>query len=120
MSEWSVGIDVGHGETSAARASLSNPSIGAEVTSLEIDNRKSIITALARTPSGQVLLGKSALVRDDAIDVQAAFKAEPTRLGPSERHALQAFFRAVCDALDTNNGGVLRRREATVHVGVPS
>ena len=33
-----------------------------EVTSLEIDNRKSIITAVARTPAGEVLLGKTALI----------------------------------------------------------
>jgi hypothetical protein len=120
MTEWSVGIDVGHGETSAARMSLRNLLIGTDVTSLEIDNRKSIITAVARTPSGEVLLGKAALTRDDAQDVRAAFKAEPARLGPGERRSLQTFFRAVCDALDLQNGGFLRGNEAVVHVGVPS
>ena len=90
--EWSVGIDVGHGETAAARMSLRSLLIGAEVTSLEIDNRKSIITAVARTPAGEVLLGKTALVRDDAVEVRAAFKAEPSQLGPGDRRALQTFF----------------------------
>jgi hypothetical protein len=117
---WSLGIDVGHGETSAARMSLGNLLVGTEVTSLEIDNRKSIITAVARTPNGEALLGKTALIRDDAIDVHAAFKAEPARLGVRERRALQTFFRAVCDTLDTHHGGFLRRREAVVHVGIPS
>jgi len=117
---WSVGIDVGHGETAAARMSLASLLAGTEVGSLEIDNRKSIITAVARAPSGEVLVGKTALVRDDAIDVRAAFKAEPGRLGAAERRALQTFFRAVCDALDTQNGGFLRRHEAAVHVGIPS
>jgi hypothetical protein len=118
--EWSVGIDVGHGETAAARLSLRSLLAGAEVSSLEIDNRKSIITAVARTPGGEVLLGKTALTRDDAIDVRAAFKAEPGRLGPADRRALQTFFRAVCDTLDIRNGGLLRRGDAAVHVGVPS
>lgn len=120
MTSWSVGIDVGHGETSAARMSLANLAVGTEVTSLEIDNRKSIITAVARTPAGEVLIGKTALIRDDAVEVHAAFKAEPARLGATERRALQTFFRAVCDALDTQYGGFLRGREATVHVGIPS
>jgi hypothetical protein len=120
MSEWSVGIDVGHGETSAARMSLKNLLVGTEVTSLEIDNRKSILTAVGRTAAGEVLLGKTALIRDDAIDVHAAFKAEPTRLGATDRRVLQAFFRTVCDTLDTHHGGFLRGKEATVHVGIPS
>lgn len=120
MTEWSVGVDIGHGETSAARMSLRNLLIGTDVTSLEIDNRKSIITAVARTASGEVLLGKTALTRDDAQEVRAAFKAEPGLLGPSERRSLQTFFRAVCDALDVQNGGFLRGKEAVVHVGVPS
>src|SRR5215213_8556629 len=106
MSEWSVGIDIGHGETAAARMSLRSLLIGGEVTSLEIDNRKSIITAVAHTPAGEVLLGKTALIRDDAIDVRAAFKAEPAQLGPAERRALQTFFRAVCDTLDTQNAAL--------------
>src|SRR3954447_6411270 len=59
--------------------SLASLLAGTEVGSLEIDNRKSIITAVARAPSGEVLVGKTALVRDDAIDVRAAFKAEPGR-----------------------------------------
>ncbi len=120
MSEWSLGIDVGHGETSAARMSLRSIHIGTDVTSLEIDNRKSIITAVARTPAGEVLLGTTALTRDDALDVRAAFKAEPSRLGPGERRSLQTFFRAVCDALDLQNSGFLRANEAVVHIGVPS
>jgi hypothetical protein len=118
--EWSLGIDVGHGETSAARASLANPSVATEVTSLEIDNRKSIITAVARASTGEVLLGKSAVIRDDATDVHAAFKAEPTKISVIQRRALQTFFRAVCDALDMRYSGFLRRREAVVHVGAPS
>src|SRR5687767_14538452 len=109
MKECSVGIDVGHGETAAARMSLHSLLVGAEVTILEIDNRKSIITAVARTPGGEVLLGRTALIRDDAVDVRAAFKAEPSQLSPSDRSALQAFFRAVCDTLDTQSGGLLRR-----------
>ena len=120
MKEWSVGIDVGHGETAAARMSLRSLLVGAEVTILEIDNRKSIITAVARTPGGEALLGKTALIRDDAVDVRAAFKAEPSQLSPGDRRALQAFFRAVCDTLETQNGGLLRRGDAVVHVGVPS
>src|SRR3954470_1832282 len=120
MSEWSVGIDVGHGETSAARMSLRSLLVGAEVTSLEIDNRKSIITAVAHTPGGEVLLGKTALIRDDALDVRATFKAEPSRLNPADRRALQTFFRAVCDTLDIQNAGLLRRGDAAVYVGVPS
>jgi hypothetical protein len=117
---WSVGIDIGHGETAAARLSLRGLLAGAEVSSLEIDNRKSIITAVARTPGGEVLLGKTALIRDDALDVRAAFKAEPSRLGPADRRALQTFFRAVCDTLDVQNAGLLRRGDAAVYVGVPS
>jgi molecular chaperone DnaK (HSP70) len=117
---WSVGIDIGHGETAAARMSLRNLLVGAEVSSLELDNRKSIITAVAHTPGGEVLLGKTALIRDDALDVRAAFKAEPARLGPADRRALQTFFRAVCDVIDPQNGGLLRRGDAAVHVGVPS
>jgi hypothetical protein len=120
MKEWSVGIDIGHGETAAARMSLHSLLVGAEVTSLEIDNRKSIITAVARTSGGEVLLGKSALIRDDAIDVRAAFKAEPSQLGRGDRIALQTFFRAVCETLDTQNGGLLRSGDVVVHVGVPS
>jgi len=120
MSEWSVGIDLGHGETSAARMSLRSLLVGTEVISLEIDNRKSIITAVARTATGEVLLGKTALIRDDAIDVSAAFKAEPAQLSTAQRRALQTFFRAVCDALDMQNGGFLRRGEASVQVGIPS
>jgi hypothetical protein len=119
-SAWSVGIDVGHGETAAARMSLRGLLVGAEASSLEIDNRKSIITAVARTPGGEVLLGKTALIRDDALDVRAAFKAEPSQLGAADRRALQTFFRAVCETLDTQNGGLLRRGDAAVHVGVPS
>jgi hypothetical protein len=118
--EWSVGIDVGHGETAAARLSLRSLLAGAEVSSLEIDNRKSIITAVARTPGGEVLLGKIALTRDDALDVRTAFKGEPSRLRPADRRALQTFFRAVCETLDIQNGGLLRRGDAAVHVGVPS
>ena len=120
MIEWSVGIDVGHGETSAARMSLTNLFVGTDVTSLELDNRKSIITAVGRTADGEVLIGKMALVRDDALDVHAAFKAAPGRLEAADRRALQAFFRAVCDTLDSHYGGFLRRREAAVHVGIPS
>jgi hypothetical protein len=120
MKEWSIGVDVGHGETAAARMSLRSLLVGAEVTSLEIDNRKSIITAVARTPGGEVLLGKTALIRDDAVDVRAAFKAAPSELGPADRRALQTFFRAVCDTLDTQSAGLLRRGDAAVHVGVPS
>ena len=117
---WSLGIDVGHGETSAARLSLRSIHMGTDVTSLEIENRKSIITAVGRTPTGEVLLGTAALTRDDALDVRAAFKAEPSRLGPGERRSLQTFFRAVCDELDRQNGGFVRAGEAVVHVGVPS
>src|SRR5215213_110375 len=120
MKEWSVGIDIGHGETAAARMSLRSLLVGAEVTSLEIDNHKSIITAVARTPEGEVLLGKTALIRDDAVEVRAAFKAEPSQLGSGDRRALQTFFRAVCDTLDTQSSGLLRRGDAAVHVGVPS
>lgn len=117
---WSIGIDIGHGETAAARMSLHSALAGAEVSSLEIDNRKSIITAVARTPGGEVLLGKTALIRDDALEVRAAFKAQPARLSSADRRALQTFFRAVCDVLDTQNGGLLRRDGASVHVGAPS
>jgi hypothetical protein len=120
MKAWSIGIDIGHGESAAARMSLSNLLAGAEVTSLEIENHKSIITAVARTPAGEVLLGKTALIRDDALDVRAAFKAEPSQFSPGDRRALQTFFRAVCDTLDLQNSGLLRRGDAVIHVGVPS
>ena len=83
MKEWSVGIDVGHGETSAARMSLRSLLVGAEVTSLELDNRKSIITAVARTPGGDVLLGKTALIRDDAIEGTARVWLPPHASSPA-------------------------------------
>jgi hypothetical protein len=69
-----VGFDLGHGETSAARALMASKD---EPVNLEINGEKNQVTAVAVGASGQIFVGDAAFNRDNVKTLNVTFKGRP-------------------------------------------
>lgn len=118
-----LGFDLGHGETAVARASLTADT-PAEM--LEIQSRKSIVTAVGRHPTRGVVVGEAALVDPSIEDAAIGFKGSPLgRPGESpvqiaERNErVKQFFRGCLLSLAAGKQ-LSDLAGARVYVGCPS
>ncbi|MFC8848541.1 MULTISPECIES: Hsp70 family protein [unclassified Micromonospora] len=91
-----VGFDLGHGETSVARMNVTN---GSQPYVVEVfPGSRVVTTAVAKLPSGTIVIGDNAALLPDATDMQAKFKS-PHIADPRVHRPTSAFVGAVLDLL---------------------
>lgn len=83
-----VGFDLGHGETALAQLVLDADS---SCKLIPIRGRTSQVTAFARLPSGEIVLGEDAIWAGGSEHLDVAFKSKPAvlTLEPEHPDALQ-------------------------------
>ena len=108
-----VGFDLGHGETSAARALMSNKD---EPENLKINGLENQVTAIALDETNQVIVGENALKRNDVRMLNITFKGRPNE---QNRDLLRLFMRG-CYRTLVESKQVFGDSRTHFYVGCPS
>lgn len=110
-----LGVDLGHGETAVALASASAVT---EPRAVEIQGARTVVSAVAHTPDGRILIGDEAVVSNNIDTLRIGFKSP--RLDDLEvRNTTAAFVRRLLE-LVRESGAVNPNVAARFLVGVPS
>jgi molecular chaperone DnaK (HSP70) len=110
-----IGFDLGHGETSVAKAlvdSIEPPQM------LEINNKKNQITALAWHPKLGYLVGEQALIQAGVTQLKISFKQKPND-DPDNRETIRTFI-ATCYRLLKESRQIEGGENSHFYVGCPS
>jgi molecular chaperone DnaK (HSP70) len=110
-----IGFDLGHGETSVAKAvvdSIEPPQM------LEIDNKKTQITALAWHPKLGYLVGEQALIQAGVTQLKISFKQKPND-DPDNRETMRTYM-ATCYRLLKESRQIEGPESSHFYVGCPS
>jgi molecular chaperone DnaK (HSP70) len=110
-----IGFDLGHGETSIAKAiveSIEPPQM------LEINNKKNQITALGWHPKLGYLVGEQALIQAGVTQLKISFKQKPND-DPKFRETIQTFV-ATCYRLLKESKQIEGGENSRFYVGCPS
>jgi molecular chaperone DnaK (HSP70) len=110
-----IGFDLGHGETSVAKAlvdSIEPPQM------LEINNKKNQITALAWHPKLGYLVGEQALIQAGVTQLKIAFKRKPND-DPDYREIMRTYI-ATCYRLLKESKQIDSEENSHFYVGCPS
>jgi molecular chaperone DnaK (HSP70) len=110
-----IGFDLGHGETSVAKAlvdSIEPPQM------LEIDNKKNQITALAWHPKLGYLVGEQALIQAGVTQLKISFKQKPND-DPENRETMRTYM-ATCYRLLKESRQIEGPESSHFYVGCPS
>jgi hypothetical protein len=110
-----IGFDLGHGETAVARMPLRENAIP-EI--LEVEHRRSQITAIGHLPNREVFIGEKALRIDGIVDAQVGFKVRPPI--PTDSALALKLFIAEYDRYLTDHGKILGGTNSYYFVGCPS
>ena len=108
-----VGFDLGHGETSAARALMSNKD---EPENLKINGLENQVTAVAIDGSNQVIVGKNAFMHKDVKLLNVTFKGRPNE---QNRELIKLFMRG-CYRTLVETKQVFGDSRTHFYVGCPS
>jgi molecular chaperone DnaK (HSP70) len=110
-----IGFDLGHGETSVAKAladSIEPPQM------LEINNKKNQITALAWHPKLGYLVGEQALIQAGVTQLKISFKQKPNN-DPDYRETMRTYI-ATCYRLLKESRQIEGPENSRFYVGCPS
>ena len=124
--EYIIGIDFGHGETSAAYCSIGwGIAIGELKDPIDVDfgpNRKVIPSAINIMPDGQVYIGESAFSpeRLKKADVEVCFKKKPENIDGEKEQLMIRFMHEVYKLIRERVGASLTNENHLVYIATPS
>lgn len=124
--EYVIGIDLGHGETSAALCAMQWDELDDRLDTakdLEMEpNRKVIPSAITLTEDGTAKIGTAAF--DPNIlkhaKVNVCFKKKPTDINGEAEQLMIRFMKEVYRKIRENNGGMLTDGNHLVYIATPS
>ena len=124
--EYVIGIDLGHGETSAAIAPMQWDKLDNQleaVKDLEMEpNRKVIPSAITITADGTAKIGTAAFSPDilKQANVNVCFKKKPADINGDSEKLMIRFMKEVYRKIRENNGGMLTDSNHLVYIATPS
>lgn len=124
--EYVIGIDLGHGETSAAIAPMQWDKLDNQleaVKDLEMEpNRKVIPSAITITADGTAKIGTAAFSPDilKQAHVNVCFKRKPQDINGEAEKLMMRFMKEVYRKIRENNGGMLTDTNHLVYIATPS
>lgn len=124
--EYVVGIDLGHGETSAALCPLQweEPEANwADPTDIEMEsNRKVLASAITILPDGKAFIGEKAFNPDilKKADVHVCFKQRPVDISGEAEQLMIRYMSEVYKLILENTNGILTKDHHVVYIATPS
>jgi hypothetical protein len=124
--EYVIGIDLGHGETSAAICSMQWDKLENQLDAskdLEMEpNRKVIPSAITITNDGKAKIGTSSFDPNilKQATVHVCFKKKPENINGESEQIMIQFMREVYHKIRENNGGMLTDGNHLVYIATPS
>lgn len=124
--EYVIGIDLGHGETSAAICPIQR---GIDAKDLEPakdlemgGNRKVIPSAIAILPNGNAYIGEAAFNPEilKQAQVRVCFKQRPENIDGEAERLMMRFMKEVYHRIRENNSGMLNDDNHLVYIATPS
>ena len=119
-----VGIDLGHGETSAAYAEIGwdlEAGLLDNVKDIDLANDKTYVipSAIAICPNGDVYVGADAFEHTDA-NLHVCFKQKPVDINGSAEQLMVKFMKAVYALIREKVGAILTDSNHVVYIATPS
>lgn len=124
--EYVIGIDLGHGETSAAIAPMQWDKLDNQleaVKDLEMEpNRKVLPSAITITADGNAKIGTAAFSPDilKRAHVNVCFKQKPENIEGEAEKLMIRYMKEVYRKIRENNGGMLTDTNHLVYIATPS
>lgn len=124
--EYVIGIDLGHGETSAAICSMQWDKLDDQLDAakdLEMEpNRKVIPSAITITADGTAKIGTAAFDPNilKKAKVNVCFKKKPENIDGESERLMMRFMKEVYRKIRENNGGMLTDTNHLVYIATPS
>ena len=124
--EYVIGIDLGHGETSAAICPMQWDKLDDQLDpakDLEMEpNRKVIPSAITITADGMAKIGTSAFDPNilKQANVNVCFKRKPESITGESEKLMMRFMKEVYRKIRENNGGMLTDTNHLVYIATPS
>lgn len=124
--EYVIGIDLGHGETSAAICPMQWDKLDDQLDAakdLEMEpNRKVIPSAITITSDGTAKIGTAAFDPNilKKAKVNVCFKKKPIDINGSQEQLMMRFMKEVYRKIRENNGGMLTDTNHLVYIATPS
>lgn len=124
--EYVIGIDLGHGETSAAICPLQWDKLDNQLDpakDLEMEpNKKVIPSAITITANDKARIGSSAFNPEilKQAKVHVCFKKKPTDINGESEQLMMRFMKEVYRKIRENNGGMLTDTNHLVYIATPS
>lgn len=124
--EYVIGIDLGHGETSAAICPMQWDKLDDQLDpakDLEMEpNRKVIPSAITITQDGTAKIGTAAFDPNilKKANVHVCFKKKPTDINGDSEKLMIRFMQEVYRKIRENNGGMLTDTNHVVYIATPS
>lgn len=124
--EYIIGIDLGHGETSAALCSLQwDTPVGQLASTTDLDmggNKKVVPSAITILDDGTAYIGDSAFNSDvlKKADVHVCFKKAPHDMNAEDEKLMIRFMREVYRYIRENNSAILTDNNHLVYIATPS
>lgn len=124
--EYVIGIDLGHGETSAAICPMQWDKLDDQLDAakdLEMEpNKKVIPSAITITADGTAKIGTSAFDPNilKQAKVHVCFKKRPTSINGNAEQLMIRFMKEVYRKIRENNGGMLTDTNHLVYIATPS
>lgn len=124
--EYVIGIDLGHGETSAALCAMQWDELDDRLDpakDLEMEpNRKVIPSAITITADGTAKIGTAAFDTNilKQAKVNVCFKKKPTNINGEAEQLMIRFMKEVYRKIRENNGGMLTDSNHLVYIATPS
>lgn len=124
--EYVIGIDLGHGETSAAIAPMQWDKLDNQLEAakdLEMEpNRKVIPSAITITADGTAKIGTAAFDPNilKQANVNVCFKKKPESITGDAEKLMMRFMKEVYRKIRENNGGMLTDTNHLVYIATPS
>lgn len=124
--EYVIGIDLGHGETSAAICPMQWDKLDDQLDpakDLEMEpNRKVIPSAITITADGTAKIGTSAFDPNilKQANVNVCFKKKPESITGDSEKLMMRFMKEVYRKIRENNGGMLTDTNHLVYIATPS
>lgn len=121
-----VGIDLGHGETSAAFCPLQWDAEEAQwenPTDIEMENNRKVIpSAITLLPDGRAFIGAKAFEPDilKKAEVHVCFKKKPENIDGEAERLMTRFMEEVYKLIRTNTSGILTDDNHVVYIATPS
>ncbi|MDE6336662.1 MAG: hypothetical protein K2L34_08835, partial [Muribaculaceae bacterium] len=124
--EYVIGIDLGHGETSAAICPMQWDKLDDKLdpaTDLEMESNKKVIpSAITITSDGKAKIGTAAFNPDilKHATVHVCFKKKPTNINGEAEKLMVRFMQEVYRRIRENNSGMLTDTNHLIYIATPS